>query len=67
MKAIQYIAFAATLLGASASKGADLNIYKAPPAPAVASWTGFYVDGDVGLRGALATASTKSIRSSGGG
>ena len=61
MKAIRYIAFAATLLSANSSNGADLNIYKAPPAAPALSWTGFYVGGDVGLRGATAQAATRSI------
>ena len=41
---------------------ADLPV-KAPAyvAPAAASWTGFYVGGDVGLRGASARAATQSI------
>ena len=59
MKAIRYIAFAATLLSANASNAADLNVYKAPPT--AQSWTGFYVGGDVGLRGATAQAATRSI------
>jgi outer membrane immunogenic protein len=47
MKAALLAISALIAMSAGSAEAADLPVYKAPPAP-IATWTGFYVGGDVG-------------------
>src|SRR5579862_8081847 len=50
---------ALAVVAAFPAQAADMPLYKAPP-PAVFSWTGLYVGGDVGARWASVDASVTS-------